>query len=98
MSIQKKHNIIIIGSGLIGMTKWLAIKYAKEKTTFNMISPAGVSNKQNTIWKKKYLNLIPSGQMAEPKDIFGAIDFLINENSNYITGQNLHVDGGFSSW
>lgn len=85
-------------SGLIGMTKWLAIKYAKEKTTFNMISPAGVSNKQNTIWKKKYLNLIPSGQMAEPKDIFGAIDFLINENSNYITGQNLHVDGGFSSW
>ncbi len=85
-------------SGLIGMTKWLANKYAKENTTCNMISPAGVSNKQNTRWKKKYLNLIPLGKMAEPKDIFGAINFLINENSNYITGQNLHVDGGFSSW
>ena len=55
------------------MTKWLANKYAKENTTCNMISPAGVSNKQNTD-EEEIFNLIPLGKMAEPKDIFGAIN------------------------
>ena len=85
-------------SGLIGMTKWLATKYAKEKTYCNMISPAGVKNKQNKKWQKKYLKLIPIGKMADPSNIFGALEYLLSNNSNYMTGQNLHVDGGFSSW
>jgi NAD(P)-dependent dehydrogenase (short-subunit alcohol dehydrogenase family) len=85
-------------SGLIGMTKWLAIKYAKEKTYCNMISPAGVKNNQNKKWQKKYLELIPIGKMAEPNNIFGALEYLLSNNSNYMTGQNLHIDGGFSSW
>ncbi len=85
-------------SGLIGMTKWLATKYAKEKTYCNMISPAGVKNNQNKKWQKKYLELIPIGKMAEPNNIFGALEYLLSNNSNYMTGQNLHIDGGFSSW
>ena len=85
-------------SGLIGLTKWLATKYAKENTSFNMISPAGVYNKQTPSFIKKYLELIPKGRMANPKDIFGVLKLLISEDSNYITGQNIHVDGGFTSW
>ncbi len=85
-------------SGLIGLTKWLATKYAKENTNVNLISPSGVYNKQNSKFVKKYLELIPYNRMAKPSDIFGIVDFLISDKSNYITGQNLFVDGGFSSW
>ena len=85
-------------SALIGLTKWLATKYVKEKTNINMVSPSGVYNKQNKKFIKKYLELIPTDRMANPIDIFGTIEFLISDKSNYITGQNLFVDGGFSSW
>lgn len=85
-------------SGIIGMTKWLATKFANKKTTCNMISPAGVENNQKVRWKKKYLKLIPANKMANQQDIFGALEFLISDRSNYVNGQNLHVDGGFSAW
>ena len=82
---------------MIGLTKWLATKYAKENTNVNLVSPSGVYNKQNSKFVKKYLELIPYNRMAKTSDIFGIVDFLISEKSNYITGQNLFVDGGFSS-
>ena len=85
-------------SGIIGLTKWLATKYIKENTSCNVISPAGVFNYQPKSFLKKYLNLIPSGKMAEQKDIFEILSLIINSKSNYLNGQNIHVDGGFSSW
>ena len=42
--------------------------------------------------------MIPIDRMAKPDDIYGMLEFLISEKSNYITGQNFHVDGGFSAW
>ncbi len=85
-------------SGLIGLTKWLSTKYINEKTNINMISPSGVFNNHNKKFVKDYLKITPINRMANPKDIFGIIDFLISDKSSYITGQNYHVDGGFSSW
>ena len=85
-------------SGLIGFTKWLATKYSKQLTTFNIISPAGVYNKQPKKFMKNYLKLIPNNKMAHQKDIFSILNFLVHESTSYLTGQNIHVDGGFSSW
>ena len=85
-------------AGLIGLTKWLATKYINEKTNVNIISPAGVFNKHNSKFLKDYLDIIPIDRMAKPDDIYGMLEFLISEKSNYITGQNFHVDGGFSAW
>jgi len=85
-------------AGIVGMTKWLATKYAIENTNFNIISPAGVFNNQNKRFLKKYLDLIPKKKMATQEQVFSAIKFLISENSDYIVGQDIFVDGGFSAW
>ena len=45
-----------------------------------------------------YIKLIPKNKMATQKQIYSAIKFLISKDSDYVVGQNLYVDGGFSSW
>ena len=85
-------------AGLLGMTRWLATKYAKEKTLFNMVSPAGVYNNHNKKFLREYTKMIPQKKMASEKQIFSAIEFLISENADYVLGQNIYVDGGFSAW
>jgi NAD(P)-dependent dehydrogenase (short-subunit alcohol dehydrogenase family) len=85
-------------SGLIGMTKWLATRFASENTNFNLVSPAGVYNNHNNKFLKKYVELIPKKKMAKQKQIFSAIKFLISKDSDYVIGQNIYVDGGFSIW
>jgi len=85
-------------AGIVGMTKWLATKYAIENTNFNTISPAGVFNNQSKNFIKKYSELVPKNKMATQQQIFSAIDFLISKNADYVVGQDIFVDGGFSAW
>tara|TARA_B100000989_G_C19520952_1_gene464123 strand:+ start:1726 stop:2481 length:756 start_codon:yes stop_codon:yes gene_type:complete len=85
-------------SGLIGMTKWLSTKYSSKRVICNIISPSGVYNNQKKNFLKDYEKLLPYKRMAKPDEIYGALKFLISEESNYVTGQNIIVDGGFSAW
>ena len=84
----------VIKHGLIGLTKYYAALYGKYNITCNAISPVGVYNKQDKIFVKKLTNLIPMKRMANKSDIKNIIDFLINKNQKFITGQNIAVDGG----
>lgn len=85
-------------SGLIGLTRWMAADLAKKNTTCNMITPGGVFNKQNKKFVREYSKLLPFNKMAKESDVYGLLKFLISNDSNYITGQNIFVDGGFSIW
>jgi NAD(P)-dependent dehydrogenase (short-subunit alcohol dehydrogenase family) len=85
-------------SGLIGLTKWIAAKYAKDNMTCNMLSPSGVINNQDKSFLRQYEKLLPIGRMAKKSEIYGLLKFLISEDSNYINGQDILVDGGFSAW
>ena len=85
-------------AGIVGITKWLATKYATENTNFNIVTPGGVFNGQNKKFIKKYSELIPKKKMASQEEIFSAIKFLIADDSKYVLGQNIYVDGGFSAW
>ena len=42
--------------------------------------------------------MIPKKKMAKEKQIYSAIEFLLSKNSDYVIGQNIFVDGGFSAW
>ena len=86
-------------SALIGMNKWISRKFSSKKIISNIISPAGVFNKKkiNRNFMRKYLKKIPLGKPAAPDDIIGLVNFLISDQSNYITGENIHIDGGFST-
>ena len=71
---------------------------ADDKTTCNMMTPSGVYNKQNKKFLKDYSKLLPVKRMAKQAEIFGLLKFLISKDSDYITGQNIFVDGGFTIW
>ena len=80
------------------MNKWLSTKYAKEQSFFNTVSPGGVLNKHNNRFKKNYSNLVPINKMANPTQIYSVINFLISKDADYVVGENINVDGGFSAW
>lgn len=87
-------------AGIIGMTKSLARELASRKITVNAVAPgmidtdmtAGLSDKA----KENILASIPFKEMGKPEDIADAVAFLAGEESRYITGQVICVDGGMA--
>ena len=63
-----------------------------------MISPTGVFNNHDKRFLKGYTKMIPKKKMASEDQIFSAIEFLISQNADYVVGQNIFVDGGFTAW
>jgi NAD(P)-dependent dehydrogenase (short-subunit alcohol dehydrogenase family) len=89
--------------GMVGFTKWIANYYGKFNIRANCISPGGYgpgirAGKLKEEFVKNYLRLTPLGRFAEDEDIKGPIVFLASEASSYVTGHNLLVDGGWTSW
>ena len=80
---------------LFHMTKWLASNLAPN-VNVNMISPGGIKRKQSKKFIQKYLQATPLKRMCTEDDIIKALIFLSSDFSDYITGQNIIVDGGYS--
>lgn len=85
-----------IKSGIISITKYLS-KYLKNKNIrINCISPGGVLNNQPINFIKAYKKSCVSKGLLSPEDISGVISFMLEKESNYINGQNIIVDDGWS--
>lgn len=82
-------------AALVHLTKWLACTLAP-KIRVNSISPGGFYSFQSKVFIKKYIKKTPLKRMFEKKDLESAIKFLASNESSYITGQNLVIDGGIS--
>ena len=96
LNFEKPITYSAIKHGIVGITKYLAAYWAKDNVRVNSISPGGIENNQNKLFIKKIKKLIPLGRMAKNDEYVGAIKFLCSEDSSYITGQNLILDGGRS--
>lgn len=87
-------------AGVIGMTKSLARELASRKVTVNAIAPGMIETDMTTVMSEKAKEAmkaaIPAGEMGKPEDIAGTIAFLAGEESRYITGQVICVDGGMA--
>ncbi len=89
-------------SALVGMAKSLAIEYAHKKARFNCISPAVVETplSKNSYYRsdenamQEILNKHPLG-LGSPEDVAFATIYLLSEQSKWITGINMPVDGGY---
>ena len=85
-------------AGIIAMSKSLAIEYAKKNINVNCISPGfiktAMTNKIDDKFKEIIISKIPSGKLGEPEDIANAVLFLASNQSDYINGETLHVNGG----
>jgi NAD(P)-dependent dehydrogenase (short-subunit alcohol dehydrogenase family) len=82
-------------SASLYLTKWLASTLGP-KIRCNMISPGGLKGAQGKLFIKNYSKEVPLKRMTNLNDLIGPVIFLSSEMSNYITGQNIFVDGGFS--
>ena len=85
-------------AGIVAMSKSLAIEYAKKNINVNCISPGfiktAMTDKIDDKFKEAIISKIPSARLGEPDDIANAVLFLSSEQSNYINGETLHVNGG----
>jgi NAD(P)-dependent dehydrogenase (short-subunit alcohol dehydrogenase family) len=85
-------------ASIIHLTKYFAKVLGPNKIICNSLSPGGVLNKkvQSKEFIRKYSLETPLRRMGLEKDILSAVYFLTHDENNYITGQNLVVDGGFT--
>lgn len=88
----------VVKHGLVGLTKYLATYWAEQGVRANAISPGGVFNEQDRAFVRKLTALIPLGRMAQPDEYKAAVVFLVSDASQYMTGANLVIDGGRSTW
>ena len=85
-------------AGIVAMSKSLAIEYAKKNININCISPGFIStamtDKLDEKFKEAILAKIPSNKLGKPEDIANAAIFLSSDQSDYINGETIHVNGG----
>ncbi|MDR2666571.1 MAG: 3-oxoacyl-[acyl-carrier-protein] reductase [Holosporales bacterium] len=85
-------------AGLVGMSKALALEYARRNITVNCVAPGAVKSPMidalSEEAKEVFLNRIPMRYMADPMDVAYACCFLASKEASYITGQTIHVNGG----
>ena len=85
-------------AGVVSLTKYFATLWGGAGVRVNALSPGGVADAQDGIFKRKYSERVPLGRMAEPGDLKGPLVFLASTAASYVTGINLCVDGGFTAW
>lgn len=88
----------VVKTGLLGLTRYLATYWVDKGVRVNSISPGGVYTNQPEDFVEKLSALIPMGRMADVDEYQGAILFLCSKASSYMTGHNLVMDGGRTTW
>ena len=88
-------------SGIIGMTRVMAVDLAQHNIRVNTVAPGTVATERikqshNDERREAWLRSIPLARYAEPAEIAAAALFLASDDAAYMTGQTIAVDGGFS--
>ena len=90
-------------AAMIRLSKSLAIQFASNNIRSNSILPGAVDTNMQKRWKKnpsakkKLAKVIPLNRIGEPQDISNTVMFLLSDQSNYITGTEIIIDGGLTS-
>ncbi|MEM0265406.1 MAG: SDR family oxidoreductase [Candidatus Methanomethylicia archaeon] len=102
---QKQSHYNTAKAGVIHLTKSLAIEWAPYNIYVNSVSPGYTVTPlvENLLRDKPdvaetWRSLVPLKRFARPIDIVGVVIFLASDASNYITGTDILVDGGYTAW
>jgi NAD(P)-dependent dehydrogenase (short-subunit alcohol dehydrogenase family) len=83
--------------GLLQLTRWLSTVLAPQ-TRVNAITPGGLWRNQPEPFHQRYVARTPLKRMGSEEDFKGAVAYLASDLSSYVTGHNLVVDGGWTTW
>ncbi len=83
--------------GMLQLMRYLATLFAP-KIRVNAISPGGVARDYPEVFNERYRFRVPLGRQASEEDLKGATAYLASDLSEYVTGHNLLVDGGWTAW
>lgn len=91
-------NYVAAKAGVIGLTKTTARELASRGINVNAVAPGFITtdmtNKLSEDIKAEMLKQVPLARFGEPQDVARVVTFLASEDSSYMTGQTLHIDGG----
>ena len=85
-------------AGVASFSRYIACNFGGRGITANTISPGGIFNNQADFFVESYVSKVPTLRMGSPSDLLGAVSLMLSEQSSYINGQNLAIDGGLSAW
>ena len=103
-NLKENMTYPVIKAGINNFVRQSAAYYGKYNVRVNAVSPGGIEGpiagskeEQDDKFKHNYLNKTPLKRMTTPLDVANAVVFLCSDNSSYITGHILNVDGGISN-
>lgn len=85
-------------AAIINFTKYLTQFFKDRDANFNCVSPGGIEFNQGKEFKRLYSKRVPLGRMADVTEIANVISFLLKDESSYINGENIFIDGGLTKW
>jgi len=85
-----------IKAGIISITKYLSKYFKKKNIRINCVSPGGIKDNQPQLFNKRYKLSCNSKGLLNAEDVADLIDFLLSDKSQYINGQNIVIDDGWS--
>ena len=86
-----------IKGALINFTRYVASYFGPQQVRINAVSPGGIFDNQNEVFVSNYCKKVPMRRLGNPEDIAPTVAFLLSDDSKYITGQNIIVDGGWTA-
>lgn len=89
--------------GAVQLTKALAVEWAPHRINVNAVAPTFIETEltsamfKDAAFKADVLSRIPLGKLSSPSDVAGAVLYLASDLANFVTGETIRVDGGWTA-